>query len=176
MIKKDGDSHCADFNVWLPEWWYGYKIKDKEGLGMDNKQKYDLYYKLWEHHSNLLWSKLQYVIAIMVAINTAWFLLLRLFLSEEQYSNLYFIISIFLCLFGIIINIYLKRLVKRDVTQQKYYEKKLSCVFGKLKKETTPKKTRGRYIVKRMFNWCLCLYIFLICISVASFWLKYNKR
>ncbi|MGN0412616.1 MAG: hypothetical protein ACI4FV_06215 [Lachnospiraceae bacterium] len=121
---------------------------------MDRIQKNDLYYKLWEFHANLLWSRVQYLIMIMVGIYTAWFLLLQLIINKKNYSFLYLILSILLCGFGVIVCHYFLKLARRDIEHQKFYEKKLPKLFREIKGEDINVKTRGRYIFIHLLNLC----------------------
>lgn len=100
---------------------------------MNNTDKCEYYYKLWEFHANLLWKKIQYIVTIVIGIYTGWFILFQLFMKEYKYDYLYFALAEFLNIFGIFIcyNFYL--LGKRDIDIQKYFEEKISDIFGEMK-------------------------------------------
>ncbi len=57
-------------------------MKSKTTIGAFRRKadyKYDYFYKLWEFHENLLWSRVQYFIIIVVGIYMGWFLLFQKF-------------------------------------------------------------------------------------------------
>ena len=60
----------------------GKSMKSKTTIGAFRRKadyKYDYFYKLWEFHENLLWSRVQYFIIIVVGIYMGWFLLFQKF-------------------------------------------------------------------------------------------------
>lgn len=140
---------------------------------MKNSDKYEYYYKLWEFHANLLWNRVQYIIVILAGIYTGWFILFQLFMSDDKYNYLYFLIAEFLNIFGMLVCYNFLLLAKRDIEHQKYFEEKLSNVFGEIKSDTIDIKTRGRYIFQRLMKMCIGSCFILFVFSIISFWLKY---
>lgn len=140
---------------------------------MNYTDKCEYYYKLWEFHANLLWNKIQYIVAIVIGIYTGWFILFQLFMKEDKYGILYFILAELLNIFGIMIcyNFYL--LGRRDIEIQKYFEEKLSDIFGETKNnDITNKKTRGRYIFKKLIIVCIGSCSSLFIFSIFCFCIK----
>lgn len=140
---------------------------------MNYTDKREYYYKLWEFHANLLWNKIQYIVAIVIGIYTGWFILFQLFMKENRYDYLYFALAEFLNVFGILIcyNFYL--LGKRDIDIQKNFEEKLSDIFGEIKSDDRiNKKTRGRYVFQRLIKICMGSCLILLIFSVICFYIK----
>lgn len=136
---------------------------------MNNTNKYEYYYRQWEYHANLLWNKVQSTVVILVGIYTGWFILFQLFMDDNKYDYLYFILAVILNIFGIIIchNIFIW--AKRDMDIQKYYEEKLPDIFGEIKNNKVDKKTRGKYIFQRLMKICIWSCTSLLVFSVICF-------
>lgn len=142
---------------------------------MNNSDKYEYYYKLWEFHANLLWNRVQYIIVILAGIYTGWFILFQLFMSDDKYNCLYFLLAELLSIFGILVCYNFLLLAKRDIEHQKYFEDKLSNIFGEIKSNTINKKTRGRYIFQRLMKICIGSCVVLFIFSIICFCIKqYN--
>ena len=148
-------------------------FKERYEGKMNYTNKCEYYYKLWEFHANLLWNKIQYIVAILIGIYTGWFILFQLFMKESKYDYLYFVLAEFLNVFGILIcyNFYL--LGKRDIDIQKSFEEKLSDIFGEIKSdEKLIKKTRGRYVFQRLIRMCIGSCSILFMFSGICFYIK----
>lgn len=138
---------------------------------MDSSNNYEYYYKLWEFHANLLWSRVQYIIVILAGIYTGWFILFQLFMSDDKYNWLYFLLTELLSIFGILVCYNFLLLAKRDIEHQKYFEEKLSNIFGEIKSNNINKKTRGRYIFQRLMKICIGSCIILFVFSIICFYI-----
>ena len=136
---------------------------------MNDEVKHEMYYKLWEFHANLLWSKIQHILTIFAAVFTGWFILLRMSLEAERYNWLYLGINCLLCIFGCLICHYLRKLADRDIAHQAHYELKLSKIFEGIKSPKDTSSQRGRTIFRRILRLCLVSCMVLAGIAVAVF-------
>lgn len=138
---------------------------------MKKEQKFDIFYRLWEHHSNLLWNKIQNVFVMMAAFYTAWFLMLDNMVSNKNGKDwLYLILIVGMCFLVIVMCFYFKNLVHRDTEQQNYFEKQMPEIFKEIKTDSVPNnKIRGRIIIHKMINLCICSCVFLLLFSILCF-------
>lgn len=134
--------------------------------------KYEYYCRLWEFHANLLWNKVQYMIVILVGLYTGWFILFQLYMDDNQYDYLYFMLAEILNIFGILICYNFLLLAKRDIEHQKHFEEKMSDIFGEVKNDKIDKKTRGRYIFQRLIKICMGSCLILLIFSIICFCIK----
>lgn len=138
---------------------------------MKDEQKYDLFYRLWEHHSNLLWNKIQYILVMMAAFFTAWFLLIgRMFDDETGMAWFYLILISGMCALVGAMCFCFKRLICRDSEQQRYFENKLPEIFAEIKSDDESRKMyRGREIVQKMMDLCVFSCAFLLLLSFIAY-------
>lgn len=141
---------------------------------MKEEQKYDLFCRLWEHHSTLLWNKIQYMLVMMAAFFTAWFLLIgRMFDDETVMDWLYLILISGMCILVVVMCFYFKRLIRRDSEQQRYFEKQMPEIFDEIKSDTAScKMHRGRVIVQKMMNLCVFSCVFLLLLSIIVYFAR----
>ena len=141
---------------------------------MKSEQKYEILYKLWEHHSNLLWNKVQNVLVMMAAFYTAWFLLLNNMNKTGNRNDwIYLIMIAAMCFLVVEMCFCFKNLIRRDVEQQYYVEEHMPEIFKGMKGADGPKnKKRGRVISQRMMDLCISSCIFLFLISVFCFYVN----
>lgn len=142
---------------------------------MNDTNKCEYYYRLWEYHANLLWNKVQSTVVILVGIFTGWFILFQLFMDDNKYDYLYFILAEILNIFGIMICYNFSLWAKRDMDIQKHYEEKLPNIFGEIKNDRVDKKARGKYIFKRLMKICIGSCILLFVFSIICFCNKYGR-
>ena len=146
------------------------QLKKEEQI--NNKEKREYLYKLWEHHSNLLWNKIQSVFVIMAAFYTAWFLLFDKMLQFNSGKDfLYLILITGMCFLVLHICYYFKQLMSRDTKQQQRIEQKdLDSIFEQVKNNSeTPEDEKGRVIIQKMMNLCIFSCICLLLLSVIYF-------
>lgn len=135
---------------------------------MNDNQKHEIYYKIWEHHSNLLWNKVQHMLVIFGGIFAAWFLLIERIINVSSFSLLYLIVNVLLCLFGMIICFYLRKLVDRDIKMQDYAADKIK-LFGETKTLPENDKRRGRTIIRSVLRLCLLSFIILLVLAITIY-------
>lgn len=139
---------------------------------MNDTNKCEYYYRLWEFHANLLWNKVQYLVVILVGIYTGWFILFQFFMGDNKFDYLYFILAMLISVFGTLICYNFLKLAKRDIQHQKYFEERLSNLFGELKCDKVNKKIRGRYIFQRLIKICAGSCIILFVFTIMCFCIK----
>ena len=142
---------------------------------MNDTNNCEYYYRLWEYHANLLWSKVQNTVVILVGIYTGWFILFQLFMEDIKYDYLYFILAEILNIFGILICYNFSLWAKRDMDIQKYFEEKLPNIFGEIKNDGVEKKTRGKYIFQRLIKICIGSCFILFVFSIICFCIKQGR-
>lgn len=140
---------------------------------MKKEQKFDMYYKLWEHHSNLLWNKIQNIFVIMAAFYTAWFLLFDIMINDTVGKDcLYLILIVGLCALVIGICFCFKKLIHRDVEQQQYFEEQMPEIFSEIKSNFSHNSIRGRVVIHKMINLCIISCVSLFFISILCFYIN----
>ena len=139
---------------------------------MDDKQKNELYYKLWEFHANLLWNKIQHILTVFAAVFAAWFFLFNASLDDSHaFAFVYLIMNGFLCFFGCTICYFFRKLADRDIEHQEYFEDRLKDVFGELKSQSVNPKKRGRTIFRNILKLCFVSCIALFIVAIIGFYL-----
>lgn len=139
---------------------------------MDDNNINEYHYRLWEFHANLLWSRVHYIIVIMAGVYTGWFILFQEFMSDGEYTILYFILAEFLNIFGIMLGYNFLLLAQRDIIHQEFFEDKLPNLFKDIKTNKIATKIRGRYIFQKLLKLCIGSCCYLIIFSAISFLLK----